>query len=119
MDHPCSQSATQHEELRPEEEPYRLFAIPHPRGTNLPKGSVLPSDQVEKLMAVARDGPLNAFMAAWKDFDLNSHVGDKPFLESYNNPSKVPKHAYLDRATLVSHVVRVEQHCILRPPMDN
>ncbi len=105
MDHPCSQSATQHEELRPEGEPYRLFAIPHPRGFDLPTVSILPSDQVEKLMTVARDGPLDAFVAAWKDFDLNSRVGDEPFLESYNNASKVRKHAYLDRATLVSHVV--------------
>ncbi len=95
MDRPCSQSATQHEELRTEEGP--LFAIPRR------KGSKLPSDQVEKLMAVARDGPLDAFMAAWKKFDLNSQVGDEPFLESYNNSSEVPEHAYLDRATLVSH----------------
>jgi ankyrin repeat protein len=78
----------------------QLFAIPGP------KGSILPSDQVEKLMAVARDGPLDAFMAAWKKFDLNSQVGDEPFLESCNNSSKVPEHAYLDRATLVPHAVR-------------
>ncbi len=95
MDRPFSQSATQYEELRTEEEP--LFAIPRR------KGSKLPSDQVEKLMAVARDGPLDAFMAAWKKFDLNSQVGDEPFLESYNNSSEVPEHANLDRETLVSH----------------
>ncbi|CAM6016029.1 unnamed protein product [Sphagnum balticum] len=97
MDHPCSQSATQHEELRTEDEP--LFAIPQP------KRSKLPSDQVEKLMAVARHGPLDAFTAAWKKFDLNSQVGDEPFLESYNNSSEVREHVYLDKATLVSPAV--------------
>jgi hypothetical protein len=97
MDHPCSQSATQHEELRPKIQLYQLFGIPQPKGSNLLKGSILPSDQVEKLMAVAREGPLDAFMAAWKDFDLNSQVGDEPFLESYNNSSKVGEHACLVR----------------------
>lgn len=101
MDHPCSQSATQHEELRPEEEPYPLFVIPRPKRSNLLKGSILPSDQVEKLMAVGRDGPPDAFMAAWKGFDQNSQVGDEPFLESYNNSSKVPEHAYLVRDSRV------------------
>jgi len=110
MDHPCSQSATQHEELRPEEKPYRLFAKPQPKGSNLLKGSILPSDQVEKLMAVARDGPLDAFMAAWKDFDLNSQVGDEPFLESYNNSFKVWEHAYLGRyARVVSDALPLLQ----------
>ncbi|CAK9868604.1 unnamed protein product [Sphagnum jensenii] len=101
MDHPCSQSATQHEELRPEEELFRLSAIPQPKDSDLLKGSILPSDQVEKLMAVARDGPLDAFMAAWKDFDLNYQVGDEPFLESFNNASKVPEDAYLVRGSRV------------------
>jgi ankyrin repeat protein len=62
-------------------------------------------------MAVAREGPLDVFIAAWKDFDLNSQVGDEPFLESYNNSSQVGEHTYLVRdSRVVSDPLPLLQH---------